>query len=134
MKIVNLDQLLRLPAGTVFCKYEPYCFGWITFKADSCDRDFFVSDTITVSELSLECGEDILDRCRETGESFSMDLYSTGRDGCHDEDQLFAVFEGQDVRQLIDKLRDCIKDVRIAHMAFNPSSVQSHAEGHDSKE
>jgi DNA modification methylase len=46
-----------------------------------------------------------LDAAQRLGFSLRMDFDIDGRDGCFDEDQLFAVWERQDVEALIERLQ-----------------------------
>ena len=44
----------------------------------------------------------------ENGTSLDMDFRCSGRDGCFEKDQLFAVWEKKDVEMLISRLQECI--------------------------
>ena len=46
MKIVNLKEFRKLPPGTIFAKYEPYCFYNLMYKQDTIESDFFYSQII----------------------------------------------------------------------------------------
>lgn len=110
MRIVNRAQFLALPANTLFSKYTPCVFGPLEIKGDSFHGDF-ASQSIAASIASDDDALDVLIRAEELGESFSLDLYCMGRDGCGlDTDQLFAVWERGDVVNLIDRLELCKGD------------------------
>jgi hypothetical protein len=114
MRIINREKFSALPAGVLFSKYEPYIFGDLMIKGESISGrdghfiDFFVQQ-ITDAVACDDSGEfvDILDRAEKMGESFALDLDYQGRDGCLDEDQLFAVWEADDLQQLIARLQKC---------------------------
>lgn len=108
MKIVNLDTFLALPAGTLFAKYAPCAFEDLCIKDDSimAARDFFYQDIVGAIDAA-DSGKwsDLLFESQETGKSITMDFECGGRDGCFEPDQLFAVWERQDVQALIARLQ-----------------------------
>jgi hypothetical protein len=111
MKIINLDQFIALPAGTVFAKYKPCYFEDLCIKGDSIleTKDFFYQDIVGAIDAG-DSGEwsDLLFKSQETGASLAMDFQCQGRDGCFEADQLFAVWERQDVQSLITRLGEAL--------------------------
>lgn len=109
MRIVDRKTFLALPAGTVFAKYEPFYFEELTIKGDTWKDDFQVQaiadavDCAGSSDFSIQ-----LDMAERTGQSIPMDFYCMGRDGCFNEDQLFAVFEPADLAGLITRLQEAL--------------------------
>ena len=110
MKIINRKAFLKLPAGILFSKYEPCSFEPLAIKGDSLMFDEWRGDFCTQeihdaidSHSSGDFG-DKLDDALDRGESLSMDFNCEGRDGCFDQDQLFAVWEKVDVKGLIKRL------------------------------
>jgi len=108
MKIVDLTEFLRLPPGTLYAKYEPCVFESLAIKSENCShtKDWFYSDIV----YAIACNSsdemfDLLDHSQKHGSSIPMDFEITSRDGCFEDDQLFAVFERADVEQLIEKLK-----------------------------
>lgn len=111
MKIVTRDQFVLLPAGTVYAKYQPCCFEELCIKGDSISGvDFFSQSVIEIEAKDSGQYMDRLDQGQYLGESIAMDLNVQGRDGCFDDKQLFAVYEPQDVRGLIDRLQQALRD------------------------
>lgn len=111
MKIVNREQFLALPPGTLFSKFSPQYFEHLSIKGDTWTNDFLVqeiADAVDASN-SEEFGN-VLDLAVEHGSSFKLDLDNMGRDGCFDEGQLFAVWERQDVEKLIDRLNHALTE------------------------
>lgn len=101
MRIVDLETFLGLPAGVVFSKYEPIIFGSLCIKGDSIPeaRDFFYQDiTEAVDGNLIDLANDL-----ENGRTVAMDLDCMSRDGCFADDQLFAVWDRQDVEQLVSR-------------------------------
>lgn len=105
MYIVDRKAFIAMPAGTVYQKYEPCCFGPINIKAESCgDIDWFY-------EVGIDCPDfeeatdtgalfEIFDKL-EQGEHIPTNFGVTCRDGLFDQEQLFAIWEPDDVRGLI---------------------------------
>lgn len=102
MKIVDLKEFLYLPAGTLFAKFSPVFFGELCIKGqNSGDRDFCAQTLLQVD------GDDVdmtLLNAMGSGESFALDLDCQGRDGIYNTEQLFAVYESQDAKQLLSGL------------------------------
>jgi len=89
MRLVNLKEFLELPAGTLFCKYEPHLYQELMIKGESLPpRDFLYQDLVPLEEdfpyeLDLQCG---------------------ARDGCFEEKQMFAVLDKKDFQAILLRL------------------------------
>ena len=108
MKIVNLKEFKKLPEGVLFMKYEPCYFEDLQAKGETLEHDF-LSQNIT---YSIDCsGSDDfstkLFESEEIGSDILMDFDCTDRDGCFDDNQLFAVYDRRDIEMLINKLNRC---------------------------
>lgn len=111
MRIVSRDDFLKLPAGTLFSKFEPLIFEDLAIKGDTSDgaNDFMYQPI--ASAVDFEDTSDLLDKTeRATKESVAMDLDCQSRDGCFDESQMFLVWERADVEQLIARLNTALED------------------------
>lgn len=112
MKIVNRQTFMSLPENTVYSNYEPCNFGPLSIKQESIrDIDFYtmaINDAILSD--SSEQFVDILTIAEKEGSSIKLDFECCGRDGLFEEDQLFAVWEDDDIVQLIKRLLCCIKN------------------------
>jgi len=109
MRIVNLKEFRTLSAGTLFAKYEPCAFGAIMVKGETWEHDFLyenIADAIDCTD-SGDFADKLFD-AEENGTSILVDFDSTSRDGCFEDEQLFAIYEKKDVEMLIDKLGRCI--------------------------
>lgn len=109
MKIVDRKTFLSLPENTLYNTYEPCVFGPLEIKGESLSNDWFVQSLNTVNGRSSDDRDLVLDEAEESGVSFSFDLNCEGRDGCFENNQLFAVWEKEDVEALITRLQECIK-------------------------
>jgi hypothetical protein len=109
VKIINLKEFRKMPAGTIFMKYEPCVFGDLRSKGETWDRDFLY-ENITSDFDALDSGEmaDKLFLCKKEGVSIVLDFDIGSRDGMFDDEQLFAVYERKDIINLIAKLNRCL--------------------------
>lgn len=109
MKILNRVEFLQKPEGTLFSKYVPCLFGELSIKGENVgDNDFYyqsINDAIKCN--SSDEFSEILFKAQETGESIQLDFYCVSRDGIFDDD-LFAVWEIEDVLLLIKRLKICL--------------------------
>lgn len=98
MKIVNHTQFLALPAGTLFAKYYPEFLSSPMIKMES----VMESGDFCCSAIDMPAGklEDM-----EKGASSPMNYTTIWRDGCFNPGQLFAVYEQNDVYELIAHLQ-----------------------------
>ncbi|WP_024647747.1 hypothetical protein [Pseudomonas syringae] len=112
MRIIGLDEFLKMPIGTVFAKYEPCVFEELMIKAETLPeiKDFCYQSIIQIDiGQSGDCYEALLGS-EKTGKAVGMDLALQGRDGCFDENQLFAVYDRSDVELLIQRLQQALID------------------------
>lgn len=111
MRIVNREQFMKLPENTLFAKYHPSVFGQLAIKGESWERDFLVQEIVDAIECK-DTGEycEKVDGAQHNGDSIRFDFNCQGRDGYFDDDQLFAVWEQEDVRQLIERLKKCLME------------------------
>jgi hypothetical protein len=116
MRIVDRKTFLAMPAGTVFAKYDPSIIREPMVKCDSIPVrgelvDFrYVSLTDEVDSSGSDEMLDILDAGETKGTSFALHFNTEGRDGMFDADQLFAVWERDDVEGLIARLQLALAD------------------------
>ena len=108
MRIVNRKEFLSLPANTVFSKYEPDVFEGLMIKGATIFDgktaiDFFYDDIDGAIEV---------EGSSEHGVNVNIDFSSGGRDGCFENEQLFAVYENDDVRALILRLALCLDETK----------------------
>lgn len=100
--------------GTPYLKYEPSVFTGFAIKSDSImdthdffDRPFFVfiegDQTGAGLDVELETNQ----------KSFSFDHNIVCRDGMFEHNQLFAVFEKQDIEAMIELMQHCLKSIKI---------------------
>jgi hypothetical protein len=100
MRIVSRKELMALPSGTVFSRYQPHVINGLLVTGGVCGSDFLEcsllddfneeSSDANVAADALERGEDVP---LVFGEVF-------GREGLFDDSLLYAVWSNDDVRGL----------------------------------
>lgn len=114
MRIVDRKEFQKLPENTLYCKFQPSCFGDICIKSSSPEDDWGNDFVVDYLALFVDIGEEtsqdkIVDKYK-VGTEFRWDDEQTSRDGMFEGDEvMFAVYDNQDIEQLIHKLKKCIK-------------------------
>ena len=112
MRIVSKEEFLQLPSGTVYAEYEPCIFGNLSIKDDTVFSisnqpiDFYCLEI--ASSVESSGSEEFFERVEameNNGKSFPVDLDSVGRDGLFETNQLYAVWEEEDIQSLITVLQ-----------------------------
>lgn len=126
MRIVDRATFLALPAGTVYAKYMPCVFEDLCIKDDTSVgyNDWYYQQIVDAveSESSNDWADKLFD-AQENGTSMPMDFDCASRDGLYEDDQLFAVWEPQDVRDLIHRLHRALADVEGTSSEVTPIPV-----------
>jgi hypothetical protein len=123
MRIVNRTDFLAMPAGTVFMKFpsqpdDPARLdlaydGVIGIKgATICGNDFGVQPLMPFFEGANNDGDwfDIMVTMIAGKSSPAVDYDFMGRDGLFDREQMFLVWEKDDLRRMIARLTDALVD------------------------
>lgn len=99
MKIINREEFLKLPDGTVYCKGKRWYWEQIAVKSASYDNDWRYLQLDQVP--ARDSGEWIenQERMLETGESMPIQITDT-RDGSFDMEEIFLVYEEADLKVL----------------------------------
>lgn len=108
MKIVTRKEFLKLPAETLFSYYEPCSFADLHIKVSDKNSGYdndFLYDSI-IGPIFCQNSEDFTNKCdeMEKGKSVKLDFEYTRREGLFEDEQLFAIYEKDDVIQLITRL------------------------------
>ena len=110
MKIVDKAEFYALPEGTLYSDYEPFIFSGLKIKqrtiySEGKPIDFAYECLIgNVESDSSNQFFDILYKAKKENASFKLDFDCCERDGLYDENQMFAVYEKEDLDGLISKL------------------------------
>ncbi|MES2625892.1 MAG: hypothetical protein V4628_11490 [Pseudomonadota bacterium] len=108
MKIYRRPGFLKLPDGILFCIGKPWHWQEPQIKTRTHATNDF--DTLALSDIEWNGSEDLLNKQEEmleTGKSYPIDLDSSMRDGCFDNEQIFLVYEADDIKALIATLGQC---------------------------
>jgi len=124
MRIVDRATFLALPAGTLFAKYETCMFGPLAIKGESLspcgspvDFDYAtIGDAIEYADICEYTA--LLDTLQASNGATSvpMDFETEVRDGLFTVDQLFAVWDRDDVDALIDRLFSALGSAYGVHL------------------
>ena len=111
MRIVGLQEFLKLPCETLFSKYQPCIFGDLCIKKDSItDIDFFYVQLSEAIDADGSCQLfDFLEEAEKNVKKLDIDLHCWSRDGMFEKGQLFAVWELEELNALAACIGDCIK-------------------------
>ena len=100
MKIYNKKDFLKLPPGTFFSKGVQWSMDGFCIKGESLgDIDFFYLSLFDIE--AYDSGE-LVDRqyeMLEKGSSYPINQYEM-RDGCFDDNDIFLVFEKEDLKRI----------------------------------
>ena len=113
MKIISRKEFMKMPVGTVFSYYEPCCFRDLMVKASDLkgwEMDFLYDNII--GGIKTVSSEDFSTKCdqMEMGESVPMDFEYTSREGLFDDEQLYAVYEKEDIEKLVKRLQKTLAE------------------------
>jgi hypothetical protein len=103
MLIVTRKEFLLLPANTIYRKVSTNGLEFDPIAIKLCNPEDgwtndFIYDSLDFYEGQTEAGHEFL-----PGETFRFED-SSMRDGLFDENQLFAVYDNEDLQLLLDKL------------------------------
>ena len=109
MKIINREQFLKEPIGTVFSYFEPNYFTGLYVKNNDPDKweGYFLLDNIigAIKHDNMEEMAQLLQESIDTGKELEMDYNFTDREGIFDQKQLFAVYSPDDVAGMVNRLQ-----------------------------
>lgn len=119
MKIVDRKTFLKLPGYTLYAKLIPQGIEWeeIRVKRDSTKaNDYYDMPLIDIAELDTSlidiaqnCYEEIEKSKNDGAYSIKMETGVVSRDALYEDDQLFCVFEQEDVEMIRNLLNLCIE-------------------------
>lgn len=114
MKIVDRKTFLAMPEETVFAKYATLgnigevCIKGETYVNGEGEGIDFLYQPLANSVDANDTGAFVdAMAAAEKGAPFKLDLDCQSRDGLFDKDQLFVVWEPDDVKQLVERLQRC---------------------------
>lgn len=110
MKIINREEFLKLHSGTLFSEYEPCSFYGLLIKYDSCGYNDYYENSL-VGNVDSQSSEDLFNKlevAEKEKTSLKLDFDICGRNGMYDDNQLYAVYEKDDIEGLINVLKQCV--------------------------
>lgn len=115
MRIVDRATFLAMPAGTLYQKFKPMYGGELAIKEetlswDGAGRDWYeVSLNLPIASNDSEDWANKMEAAHTQGASLKLDVETMCRDGYFDDDQLFAVWERDDVEALVTRLQKALE-------------------------
>jgi hypothetical protein len=113
MRIINLDEFLTLPVGSLFCKYRPAFFEEISIfhgKNDDWSKDFVYSDLVEFDADDDTAHSHLMDAMVEDSSlDVPLSIEETSRDGFYNDDQLFLVFSKEDLKLMAQAINTAIE-------------------------
>jgi hypothetical protein len=112
MRIIKRDEFLNLPENILYSFYEPVVFNGFMIKtsslADGWQNDWLYVDLI--GSIDTDSSDDFSKKCKqmESGKSMPVDLEASSRNGEFVDEQLFAIYEPEDIKNIISKLKQCL--------------------------
>jgi hypothetical protein len=94
MKVINRQELMGMPSGTVYQEWQPCIFGDICVKQDT-----IVHDGVNIDwfyNLQFPEGDGFID----DGEANGFEI-SQMRDGCFDEKQQYAIWSVGEINAFV---------------------------------
>lgn len=111
MKIVNREDFLNIPVNTLYCEYEPCVLSELNIKRKTIDAslpgDFYESSLIDIEDGGTANWERVLFDMEHEGKEVLVNSDGQGRAGDFDKDQMYIVFDNQDIDQIIQTLTEC---------------------------
>jgi hypothetical protein len=109
MRILNRKDFLNTPSGTLWSYYEPCIFRDLNVKTSD-NKDYendFVYFSLIAEFDSCSSGE-FAEKCQrmELGESIAQSFEETSREGLYEDEQLFLVYEQDDIKNMIETLQN----------------------------
>jgi hypothetical protein len=113
MKLLSVKQFHACPVGTVYRIGEPWAFGPLSIKGQSCDysapysHDWMEMEIGALNARSSAHETDMLEHAlaNPADNHLPLDLYTEGRDGVFDDSRVVLVFEPEDINALIERLQ-----------------------------
>lgn len=111
MKVVNKQEFLKLPKGTLYSKYNGCGLEGLYELDENYNNDYYFTDIIS----EIKCSDsneynDIIFDIEENGSSvkFELDLHCCSRDGCFDDSEKFAIYTKDEIKNLIKRLQELL--------------------------
>jgi hypothetical protein len=113
MRIVDRKAFLSLPPNTLYCKYSSLgSYGDVCIKTGVSGRNDWYYSELTGWVVGVENSQEYFNTMQlaeKEGKEFRFDLNIEARDGLYEEDEMFAVFDKEDISRMINKLNQLIK-------------------------
>lgn len=99
MKIINREEFLKMPSGTVYCKGKPWYWEQICVKRESLENDWYYLELDQVPANDSGEWVENQERMLETGGEMPIQIIEA-RDGCFDDKEIFLIYSQDDLKVL----------------------------------
>lgn len=109
MKIIDRQEFFKLPEGAVYSEYDPLTFHGLFIKGEQLSVDYVELDLI--GNIDYTDSEDYCAKVESSyheRKSLKLDFENYSRNGMYADDQLYAVYEKEDIEGLINVLKACL--------------------------
>jgi len=114
MKIVNRKTFLELPSGTIYSEhYSGDGFNNLSIKYETWGNDWIYMDINDFDDCE-NSGEryEKIDKMRDEGAEYPLNLDTTSRDGLFEDEQMFAIYDENDVNKIIEVLTQAVTKMK----------------------
>lgn len=108
MKIINKEEFMKMPSGTLYSEFKPCIFNDLMIKGETIGSDYLYMSLIGNVCHEGDFASFIFDRL-DNSKDFHLDFNLYSRDGLYDNDAMYAVYDKNDIIGLIDTLKGLIK-------------------------
>lgn len=110
MRVVQYNEFIKLPSGTVFCEWEPCIRRELKVKGESIDNIDYIEMELRGDFKSEVCLDPYLEACDrlEKGEEVRAEFDSFGRDGLYDHNRKYVVYDKQDIEDLLNYIKTLV--------------------------
>lgn len=112
MRIYNRTEFMKLPEGTLYCQGKPLYFNGLLVKGETIGDDWYCRNLMWITADSSDEAFKRLDEMIGNGASYPIeDAY--GRDGGFDEEDIFMLYEKEDLIELAKVLLDANEALKM---------------------
>lgn len=110
MKIYKRADFLKLPIGVIYSKGKRNYFDSFMVKTKNLENDFCYRDLMWFSSENEGDQLNKFDKMIDEGISLPIN-YAISRDGCFDEEDLFLVYEKEDLKEICKIMQEYIGEL-----------------------
>ena len=120
-----------MPSGTIYSTYSPCVFNGFYVKGQSLEDIGDFTESSLIGNPENNSSDDFIEKCDAMvrGESVPIDVEYFGREGFFDDTMQYAVYEKEDVKKIIEVLKNSL----LTHCLRCSSTLASYEKEHCSQ-